>query len=173
MTLCNPVWRSARTHARKLGFVLGFAGALLTVAPWSALPAQAQANSNFALRDTETEELLKSYEMPLARAAGLDTNSVHVYLMGDLSVNAFATQPEDIFIMAGMLLWVKNPNELIGVMAHETGHLSAGHLSRGSDAKTANGSARNVGESGSKSVCTGHAACSWVVIDFFLLSSLR
>jgi len=134
LTLCNPVWRSARTHARKLSFVLGFAAALLAGTPWATLPAQAQANSNFALRDTETEELLKSYEMPLARAAGLDTNSVHVYLMGDLSVNAFATQPEDIFILAGMLLWVKNPNELIGVMAHETGHLSAGHLSRGSDA---------------------------------------
>jgi len=93
-------------------------------------PALAQNNSVFALRDTETEELLRSYEVPLARAAGLNLNSVHVYLMGDLSVNAFATQPEDIFIFAGILLWVKSPGELIGVMAHETGHLSAGHSSR-------------------------------------------
>ena len=134
MTLCNPVWRSARTHGRKLGFVLGFAATLLTLVPFGTLPAQAQNNSVYALRDTETEELLKSYEMPLARAAGLDPNSVHTYLMGDLSVNAFATQPEDIFIFAGILLWVKTPGELIGVMAHETGHLSAGHLSRTSDA---------------------------------------
>jgi predicted Zn-dependent protease len=110
---------------------VGFAATLLALAP---LPAAAQNNAVFALRDTETEELLKSYEMPLARAAGLDPNSVHMYVMGDLSINAFATQPEDIFILAGMLLWVKNPNELIGVMAHETGHLSAGHLSRGEDA---------------------------------------
>ncbi len=131
MTLCNPVWRSARTHGRKLGFVLGFAMALAALAP---LPAAAQSNSVFALRDTETEELLKSYELPLARAAGLNVNAVHVYLMGDLSVNAFATNPEDIFILAGMLLWVKTPSELIGVMAHETGHLSGGHLSRGSAA---------------------------------------
>ncbi len=46
-------------------------------------------------------------------------------------INAFATYPEDIFICAGILLWLHTPNELIGVMAHETGHLSAGHLSRG------------------------------------------
>ncbi len=134
MTLCNPVWRSARTHGRKLGFGLGFALAFLAVAPSGILPAQAQNNSVFALRDTETEELLRSYELPLARAAGLNVNSVHVYLMGDMQVNAFATQPEDIFIFAGILLWLKSPNELIGVMAHETGHLSAGHASRTGDA---------------------------------------
>jgi predicted Zn-dependent protease len=133
LTLCNPVWRSARTHGRKLAFVLGFAATLLAVAPFGTLPAQAQNNSVFALRDTETEELLKSYELPLARAAGLDPNAVHTYVMGDLSLNAFATQPEDIFILAGMLLWVKSPSELIGVMAHETGHLSAAHVSSRGD----------------------------------------
>jgi len=134
LTLCNPVWRSARTHGRKLVFALGFAAPLLLLAPWGTAPAQAQNNSIFALRDTETEELLKSFEVPLARAANLDANAVHVYVMGDTTVNAFATQPQDIFIFAGILLWVKNPSELIGVMAHETGHLSGGHLSRGSDA---------------------------------------
>jgi predicted Zn-dependent protease len=112
---------------RKLTFAAGFAAALAAC----VLPANAQNNSLYALRDTETEEMLKSYEMPLARAAGLDLNSVHVYMIGDMEINAFATQPEDIFIFAGILLWLRKPNELIGVMAHETGHLSAGHLSRG------------------------------------------
>jgi predicted Zn-dependent protease len=111
---------------RKLSFAAGVVAAFLAF----GLPAYAQNNSQFALRDTETEEMLKSYEMPLARAAGLDLNLVHVYLIGDPSVNAFATQPEDIFINAGILLWLKRPNELVGVMAHETGHISAGHLSR-------------------------------------------
>jgi predicted Zn-dependent protease len=111
---------------RKLSFAAGFAAAFMAY----GLPAYAQNNSNFGLRDTESEEMLKSYEMPLARAAGLDLNLVHVYMIGDLEINAFATQPEDIFINAGILLWLKKPNELIGVMAHETGHISAGHLSR-------------------------------------------
>lgn len=137
MTFCNPVHRPytiSRGHAawRKLGFLIGFVGSLgLFAAP--AL-AQTPNNSNFALRDTETEELLNSYEAPLARAAGLDVSNVHVYLLGDLEVNAFATQPEDIMIFAGIMMFLKSPNELIGVMAHETGHLAAGHLSRSSDA---------------------------------------
>ena len=51
---------------RKLSFAAGFAAALLAY----ALPASAQGIS--LLRDTETEEMLRSYETPLARAAGLD-----------------------------------------------------------------------------------------------------
>jgi predicted Zn-dependent protease len=112
---------------RKLTFAVGFAVTLLAY----AVPAQAQNNRVFALRDTETEEMLRNYEMPLARAAGLDLNSVNVYLAPDTEINAVTTYPEDIFIFAGILLWLRKPNELIGVMAHETGHISAGHLSRG------------------------------------------
>lgn len=134
MMFCNPVQAPTRTHWRKLSFVLGFMGLLAAMVPLAPSPAQAQNNALFALRDTETEELLRSYELPLARAAGMDLNTVRVFVAGDLSINAFATQPQDIFIMAGMMLTVKSPNELIGVMAHETGHLSGGHLSRGSDA---------------------------------------
>lgn len=110
---------------------LGVAACLCAALLSAAEPALAQSNAGYALRDTETEEMLKSYEMPLARAAGLDLASVHVYLAPDTEVNAFATYPEDIFICAGILLWLHTPNELIGVMAHETGHLAAGHLSRG------------------------------------------
>lgn len=134
MTFCNPVRASARALLRPVAFALGFALALLLMAPSSPSFAQPQNNAVFALRDTETEELLRSYTMPLARAAGLDPNAVRVFIMGDLSINAFATQPQDIFIFAGMLLEVKTPNELIGVLAHETGHLSGGHLTRTMDA---------------------------------------
>ena len=109
---------------RALVFAAGMASTLAAV----VLPAQAQGMS--VLRDTETEEMLRSYEMPLAKAAGLDVNNVHVYLMGSPEINAFATQPADIYIFSGILLWLRKPNELIGVMAHETGHISAGHLTR-------------------------------------------
>ena len=115
------------SHAlRKFSFAAGFAAALLAY----ALPAHAQGIG--LLRDTETEEMLKSYEAPLARAAGLDPDTVKTYLVGDPMINAFAMQPANIFICAGMLLWLRAPNELIGVMAHETGHISGAHLTRGS-----------------------------------------
>ena len=119
--------RPANSTLRKLTFAAGFAAALCAY----AVPADAQNNRAFALRDTETEEMLRNYEMPLARAAGLDLNAVNVYLAPDTEINAVTTYPEDIFVFAGILLWLKKPNELIGVMAHETGHISAGHLSRG------------------------------------------
>jgi predicted Zn-dependent protease len=96
------------------------------------LPAYAQGDIGI-LRDTETEEMLRSYETPLARAAGLNPIP-KVWLIGDDEINAFASYGEDgenIFIFSGILLWLHTPNELIGVMAHETGHISAGHLSRG------------------------------------------
>ncbi|HEY2010788.1 MAG TPA: M48 family metalloprotease [Rhizomicrobium sp.] len=114
---------------RKTLFAAGFACALLAY----ALPAWAQDDMGL-LRDTETEEMLRRYEMPLARAAGLDPVP-KVWLIGDNEVNAFASYGdggENIFIFSGILLWLHSPNELIGVMAHETGHISAGHLSRGS-----------------------------------------
>jgi len=118
--------KNASGRLRKLTFAAGVAAGLMAF----DLPALAQEGGISILRDTETEEMLRSYEMPLARAAGLDINAMHVMMVSDLEINAFATQPEDIFINAGILLWLKKPNEMIGVMAHETGHLSAGHMSR-------------------------------------------
>ncbi len=119
--------KTPNPRIRKLVFAAGFACAALAI----GLPAQAQGIS--LLRDTETEEALRSYEAPLARAAGLDP-APKVWLVGANDINAFVTygdRGENMFIFAGILLWLRNPNELIGVMAHETGHISAGHLSRG------------------------------------------
>jgi predicted Zn-dependent protease len=120
--------KSPNSTYRKLTFAAGFTCALLAY----GLPAQAQEIS--LLRDTETEEALRSYEAPLARAAGLDPVP-KVWLVNMNEINAFASYGdggENIFIFSGILLWLQKPNELIGVMAHETGHISAGHLSRGS-----------------------------------------
>jgi predicted Zn-dependent protease len=112
---------------RKLCFAAGMVAALLAY----GVPAFAQEDIRL-LRDTETEEMLRSYEAPLARAAGLDPSPKVWLVQGP--INAFASYGdggENIFIFSGILLWLRNPNEMIGVMAHETGHISAGHLSRG------------------------------------------
>src|SRR6201995_5977111 len=119
------------SKGRRLAFAAKFAlcAALFFAAP-GVTPAFAQGIS--LLRDTETEDMLRSYETPLAKAAGLDPVP-RVWLIGSPEVNAFASYGdggENIFIMSGILLDVKVPNELIGVMAHETGHIAAGHLSR-------------------------------------------
>lgn len=117
-------------RCRKFAFAAGFSLSALLYAGMGAAPAYAQGIT--LLRDTETEDMLRSYEAPLAKAAGLDTVP-RVWLVGAPDVNAFASYGdggENIFIMSGILLYCKNPNELIGVMAHETGHIAAGHISR-------------------------------------------
>jgi predicted Zn-dependent protease len=119
--------KNAPSRRRTLAFAAGLAAALL------ASGETAFAQDINILRDTETEEMLQSYETPLAKAAGLDPVP-RVWLVGDPEVNAFASYGdggENIFVFSGIILDVKTPNELIGVMAHETGHIKAGHLLRG------------------------------------------
>jgi len=126
-----PPRHRAAGKGRRLAFFAGFIlSAVFFFSGLGATPAFAQGIS--LLRDTETEDMLKSYETPLAKAAGLDPVP-RVWLIGSPEINAFASYGdggENIFIMSGILLDVKAPNELIGVMAHETGHIAAGHLSR-------------------------------------------
>ena len=122
--------RFLRRHCRPLAFAVGLGASLAA----TNLPALAQDGGISILRDTETEEMLQSYEAPLAKAAGLNP-APRVWLLNDPStINAFASfgdGGENIFIFPGMMFFTKTPNELIGVMAHETGHVRAGHLLSG------------------------------------------
>ncbi|HWD27774.1 MAG TPA: M48 family metalloprotease [Rhizomicrobium sp.] len=108
--------------------MLGFVGAFaLTAGP-------AAAQGLFLLRDTETERALRSYEDPLLKAGGLDPAGVHIYLVNDPTVNSFVAEGQNMFIQTGMIMFAHNSLELKGVMAHETGHIIGGHLSRDSAA---------------------------------------
>jgi predicted Zn-dependent protease len=82
------------------------------------------------IRDAEIEQLLRDYAQPILRAAGLAKQNVRVVVLGDRSFNAFVMDGRHIFINAGALFDAKTPNEIIGVFAHETGHLAGGHLQR-------------------------------------------
>jgi predicted Zn-dependent protease len=82
------------------------------------------------IRDAEIEQLLRDYAQPILRAAGLAKQNVRVVVLSDRSFNAFVMDGRHIFINAGALFDAKTPNEVIGVFAHETGHLAGGHLQR-------------------------------------------
>ena len=82
------------------------------------------------IRDAETEQLLRDYARPILKAAGLAKQNVKVVILNDRTFNAFVMDGRHIFINAGALCDAKTPNEVIGVFAHETGHLAGGHLSR-------------------------------------------
>jgi predicted Zn-dependent protease len=82
------------------------------------------------VRDAEIEQLLRDYAQPILRVAGLAKQNVRVVVLSDRSFNAFVMDGRHIFINAGALFDAKTPNEVIGVFAHETGHLAGGHLQR-------------------------------------------
>lgn len=116
---------------RKKGCVnrirIKFAGLIFTILwVFSALSAQAQS----LIRDTEIEEMLRDFTNPLLRAAGLQTTSVDLYIVNDPTLNAFVTRGQNIFINTGTILEANTPNQLKGVIAHETGHIAAGHIVR-------------------------------------------
>lgn len=82
------------------------------------------------LRDAETEVFLKRAFRPIFEAANLTPESVHIYLIHDNSLNAFVMGGQNIFIHSGLLLAADDINQLLGVVAHESGHIAGGHLRR-------------------------------------------
>ena len=99
----------------------------------SSVPARAQTGANAGIpmiRDAEIEQLLRDYTTPILRAAGLAQQNIHVVIINDPSFNAFVMDAHRIFVNTGALMQATTPNQLIGVFAHETGHIVGGHLSK-------------------------------------------
>lgn len=120
---CAP--RLARGMSRVLSVVM--AGLLAA----SAVPARAQQAKGLpVVRDAETEQLLRDYSTPILKAAGLGAQNIKVVIINDRAFNAFVADSHRIFVNVGALTESKTPNQIIGVLAHETGHIVGGHLAR-------------------------------------------
>src|SRR3954464_3180226 len=124
--------RRTMPAARAVALLTAFAVALVPTAAVAPTPARAQSLPPGlpVIRDAEIEQLLREYTQPILRAAGLAQQNVQVTIINDRSFNAFVMDGRRIFINAGALVDAKVPNEVIGVLAHETGHMAGGHLSR-------------------------------------------
>jgi len=114
----------------------GRALAALTAAAVALAPVAAQAqaaplNAGVPLiRDAEIEQLLRDYTNPILRAANLGKQNIQVVLINDRSFNAFVADGRRIFVNTGALIESVTPNQIIGVLAHETGHIAGGHLAK-------------------------------------------
>jgi predicted Zn-dependent protease len=109
------------------------------VAAAVALPpgvAAAQGQGESLIRDTEIEAILHQDVDPILRAANMDPKAVQIIIVGDKEPNAFAA-PKVMGITTGLILEAKNPNEVQGVLAHEVGHLAAGHSFRSGEGERA------------------------------------
>jgi predicted Zn-dependent protease len=94
-------------------------------------PARAEQNKGPpVIRDTEAEQLLRDYTRPILRVAGLEKQNIQVVIINESQFNAFVADGRRIFVNYGAIMQSETPNQLIGVLAHETGHLAGGHLAK-------------------------------------------
>jgi predicted Zn-dependent protease len=105
---------------------LSFLLALLASAIVAVQPVAAQS----ILRDAETEELLKDMVAPLVEASELEPGNVELVLINDGSINAFVAGGQAIYVHSGLINEAETANEVQGVLAHELGHITAGHVVR-------------------------------------------
>ncbi len=87
------------------------------------------------IRDAEIENTIRVFATPLLEAAGLEPSSIRIHIVNDNTLNAFVAGGQQIFINTGLLMKSKNAGQVIGVLAHEIGHISGGHLIKAATAQ--------------------------------------
>lgn len=100
--------------------------ALLLVGLFLALPARSQG----LIRDAEMEMTLRRVAGPVFNAAGLGVNQVDILMIDNPRMNAFVAGGNNIFIHTGLMRRLKSADQLRAVIAHETAHITGGHLAR-------------------------------------------
>src|ERR1700704_5808097 len=117
-------------HRKKTSKLTALSAAVaLAIAPMSSALAE-QEKGPPVIRDTESEQLLREYTRPILRAAGLERQNIQIVIINESVFNAFVADGRRIFVNYGAMMQSETPNQIIGVLAHETGHLAGGHLSK-------------------------------------------
>ena len=80
------------------------------------------------IRDTEIEDGLQALARPFAQSAGIENLAIR--LVPNESYNAYIVGGRTVFVHTGLLMKAKSTSEILGVLAHEIGHLAAGHAPR-------------------------------------------
>ena len=128
-------------HTFELPFGVGillkrFVGRAIIATTLFALiaPGTASGQGLRLLRDAEIEDTVRTYATPLFVTAGLQPDAVDIILVNDRALNAFVAGGQRLFMNAGLLMRADTPNQVIGVIAHEVGHIAGGHLVRSQEA---------------------------------------
>jgi len=117
-----------KDSSRKLKIIV------LVLVSFLALPTISAVARVSLIRDAEIEHSIRAFAAPLFAAAGLDAEAVSVHIVNDRSLNAFVSGGQRIFVNTGLILAVDSASEILGVLAHESGHIIGGHLVRGREA---------------------------------------
>lgn len=101
---------------------------LVVVFAWFSITDAARAQS--IIRDTEIESIIRDWSDPVLDAMGLVPDDVTILLINDPTINAFATRGQIMGLHTGLILEAETPLELLGVIAHEGGHIKGRHVQR-------------------------------------------
>lgn len=80
------------------------------------------------IRDDEVESTVKELVKPILQAAGIPHESVNIYIINDPNINAFVFGGQNVFLNTGLINFSNKPETLLGVFAHELGHITGGHI---------------------------------------------
>jgi len=116
----------ASIRTRRPGWLIARLLMMIAACFAAVQPAAAQT----MLRDAETEALLRDLARPLIEAAQLDPRNVEVALIQDREINAFVAGGQIVYLHSGLITVADNANEVQGVIAHELGHITGGHIIR-------------------------------------------
>lgn len=85
------------------------------------------AHAQGLIRDAEIERYLREFTNPILESANLRKEDVNIYIINDSTLNAFVANGQNIHLNTGLIMETETPSQLIGVIAHETGHIEGGH----------------------------------------------
>ena len=80
------------------------------------------------IRDTELEIALRDWSDPIFKAAEINPKNIKIHIISDKSINAFVVDGNNMFLNTGLITKAGSASGVIGVIAHEAGHISAGHI---------------------------------------------
>ena len=89
-----------------------------------------KGNAKYLIIDSELQGHLNNLAQPILKKAGLSPEMLKIFIIKDDSIGAFVTPGMNLFIHTGLIIRTKTPSQLLGVLAHEIGHIAAGHLIR-------------------------------------------
>jgi predicted Zn-dependent protease len=104
--------------------------AVLALLLAATAPVSAADDRVVVIRDAEIEATIRAYATPLFQAAGLTPEDIHVALVQSDKINAYVTHGLTLVLYTGLLIRSETAGQVIGVIAHETGHIAGGHLVR-------------------------------------------
>ena len=122
--------RPKKSRTQPIGLTRMAAGATALALTFATAVPTAKAQYLSFIRDTEVERLLGDYARPIFKSAGLASQNISIRIVKHDSFNAFVLDGQNVYIHTGALMQSETPNQVIGVIAHETGHIVGGHLAQ-------------------------------------------